>query len=87
MTIESPLNALEMDYLALAIGAENGGIWPPILRLDVRSERRMSSGMGIPVIIPGFLSRSWSERRHVAGNRSKYHEVQDKCSVASVSER
>jgi len=87
MTMETLTNALEMDYLALAIGAGNGEIWPPILRLNVRSERRTSSGMGIPSIIPGFFSRSWSERRHVAGNRSKYHEVQDKCSVASVSER
>jgi len=87
MTIETLINALEMDYLALAIGAEDGGIWPPILRLDMRSERGISSGIGIPSTFPEFCGQPGTMRRHVAGNRSKYHEVHDKCSVVSVRER
>ena len=87
MTIEMLTNAPEMDYSALAIGAGNDPIWPYILGLDVRAERGISSGIGIPSTFPEFCGQPGTMRRHVAGNRSKHHEVHDKCSVVSVRER
>ena len=87
MTTEMLVNGMEMDSLALAIGARNGPISPSILWLGVRSERGISSGIGIPSIIPEFCSHLGNMRRHVADNRSKYHEVQDECSVVFVRER
>ena len=87
MTIEMLVYALEMDSLALAMRARNGVIWPSILWVDVRSERETSSGRGILPVIAEFCGHPGNMRHYVADNRSKSHEVQEKCSVVSVRER